>query len=159
MKHQISAIKELNEETPCDVYLCEDSTKVIQGNTTKVGKPIISCAIGTSCYHGLCDIGASISVIPYSLYLENKPDIDPIHMEETGITIQLANKEVISPLGMVRDVEVLVERLSTLLILLYLVAPKMHFVLLYLVDLSYILWVLKLVYQKRKYSLNVLEKD
>ncbi len=31
MKPQISAIKELNEETPCDVYLCEDSTKVIQG--------------------------------------------------------------------------------------------------------------------------------
>ncbi len=29
MKHQILAIKELNEETPCDVYLCEDSTKVI----------------------------------------------------------------------------------------------------------------------------------
>jgi hypothetical protein len=29
-------------------------------------------------------------------------------MEETGMTIQLANKEYISPLGMVRDVEVLV---------------------------------------------------
>jgi hypothetical protein len=56
MKHQISATKELNQETPCDVYLCEDSTKAIQGNTTKVGKPIISCAIGTSCYHVLCDI-------------------------------------------------------------------------------------------------------
>ena len=88
MTYQISAIKELNEETPCDVYLCEDSTEVIQGNTTKVGKPIISCAIGTSCYHGLCDIGASISVMPYSLYLKINPDIDPIHMEETCITIQ-----------------------------------------------------------------------
>jgi hypothetical protein len=53
MKHQISATKELNEETPCDVYLCEDSTKVIQGNTTKFGKPIISCAIGTSCVVGI----------------------------------------------------------------------------------------------------------
>jgi hypothetical protein len=30
MKHQILAIKELNEEITCDVYLCEDSTKVIQ---------------------------------------------------------------------------------------------------------------------------------
>jgi hypothetical protein len=45
IRHQIPAIKVLNEETPCDVYLCEDSTTVIQGNTTKVGKPIISCAI------------------------------------------------------------------------------------------------------------------
>ena len=86
-------IKQLNEEEPCDVYLCEDSTKVIQGKPTKPGKPIISCAIGTSCYHGLCDIGASISVIPYSLYMDIKPDIDPIHMEESSITIQLANKE------------------------------------------------------------------
>ena len=78
VQHQISAIKELSEEDPCDVYLCEDSTKVIKGNTTKVDKPIISVAIGTSCYHGLCDIGASINVIPYALYLEIKPNIDPI---------------------------------------------------------------------------------
>jgi hypothetical protein len=56
VKNQVLVIKELNEETSCDVYLCEDSTKIIQGNTTKVGKPIISCAIGTSCYHVLCDI-------------------------------------------------------------------------------------------------------
>ena len=87
VKHQVSVIKELNEEMPQDVYLCEDATKVIKGNTARVGKPIISCAIGTSCYHGLCDIGASISCIPYTLYLEIKPDIDPIQMEETGMTI------------------------------------------------------------------------
>jgi hypothetical protein len=62
-----------------------------------VGKPITSCAIGTSSYHGLCDTGASINVIPYTLYLEIKADIDPIEMEETDMTIQLANKEYISP--------------------------------------------------------------
>ena len=67
LNYQVSVIKQLSEEEPYDVCLCEDSTKVIQGKTTKVGKPIISCAIGTSCYYGLCDIGASISVIPYSL--------------------------------------------------------------------------------------------
>jgi hypothetical protein len=60
---QISVIKKLNEEDLFDVYLCADATKVIEGESSKVGKPIISCAIGTSCYHGLCDIGASISVI------------------------------------------------------------------------------------------------
>jgi hypothetical protein len=43
VNHQISSIKELNEQTPCDVYLCEDSTKIIQGKTTRTGKPIISC--------------------------------------------------------------------------------------------------------------------
>jgi len=104
----VAAIKELNEEEACDVYLCEDSTGVVKGNTNKCGKPIISITIGTSSYHGLCDLGASISTIPYSLYLEIRSDIDPIIMEETGITIQLANKVYISPLGMLRSVEVLV---------------------------------------------------
>jgi hypothetical protein len=112
MKPKVSIIKELNEENPQEVYLCDDATKVIKGNTTRVGKPIISCAIGNFSYHGLCDIGASIRIIPYTLYLEIKPDIDPIEMEETGMTIQLANKEYISPLGMVRDVEVLIVKIK-----------------------------------------------
>jgi hypothetical protein len=73
---------------------------------------MISCAIGTSSYHELCDTGASISVIPYTLYHEIKADIDPIEMEETRMTIQLANKEYISPLDMVRDIEVLVRKIK-----------------------------------------------
>jgi hypothetical protein len=75
-------IKQINEEDLADVYLCEDATKVIKGESARVGKPIIPCTIGTSYYHGLCDIGSSISVIPYSLYLEIKPDIDHIVIEE-----------------------------------------------------------------------------
>jgi hypothetical protein len=105
---QILVIKQLNEEDLVNVYLCEDATKIVKGESARVGKPIIPCAIGTSCYHGLCDIGSSISVIPYSLYLEIKPDIDPIVMEEAGMTIQLANKDYINPLGFLKDVEVLV---------------------------------------------------
>jgi hypothetical protein len=112
MKPEVSIIKELNEESPYEGYLCDDATKVTKGKTTRVGKPIISCAIGMSSYHGLCNIGASISVIPYKLYLEIKADIDPIEMEETCMTIQLANKEYIYPLGMVRDVEVLVGKIK-----------------------------------------------
>jgi hypothetical protein len=78
---QISVIKQLNEDDPVHVYLSEDATKIIKGESARVGKLIIPCAIGTSCYHGLCDIGSSISVIPYSLYLEIKPDIGPIIIE------------------------------------------------------------------------------
>jgi hypothetical protein len=112
MKPKVSIIKELNEQNSEEVYLCDDTNKVIKGNTTRVGKPIISCAIGTSFYNGLCDIGASINVIPYTLYLEIKADIfDPIEIEETGMTIQLANKEYVSPLGMVRDIGVLVGKI------------------------------------------------
>jgi hypothetical protein len=39
-------------------------------------------------------------------------DMDPIHMEERCITIQLASKEYMCPLGMVRDVEVLVGKIK-----------------------------------------------
>jgi hypothetical protein len=112
MKPEVSIIKEFNEENTHEVYLCDDATKVIKGNTARLGKPIITCAIGTSFYHGFCDIGASISIIPYTLYLEIKADIDPIEMEETGMTIQLANKEYISPPSVVRDVGVLVGKIK-----------------------------------------------
>ena len=97
-------------------------------------------------------------MIPYSLYMEIKPDIDPIHMEESGITIQLANKEYISPLGIVRDVEVLVGKIKYPADFIVLGCSQDEFVLFYLVDLSYILLELKLVYLKRKCLLNVQEK-
>ena len=58
-------------------------------------------------YHGLCDIGASISAIPFSLYQEVMHDISPVEIEEIDVTIMLANRDTISPLGIVRDVEVL----------------------------------------------------
>jgi hypothetical protein len=112
MKLEVSIIKELNEENSQEVYLCDGATKVIKGNTTRVGKPIISCAIETFSYHRLCDIGAIFSVIPYTPYLEIKFDIDPNEMEEKGMTIQLSNKEYISLLGMVRDVGVLVGKIK-----------------------------------------------
>ena len=67
VKSQVSIIKQLNEEDPVDVYLCDDANKVIKGNSAKVGKPVISSSIGTSCYHGLCDMGASASAIPIDL--------------------------------------------------------------------------------------------
>jgi hypothetical protein len=108
MKPEVSTIEELNKQNPYEVYLCDDAMKIIKGNTARVGKPIISCSIGTSSYHGLYDIGTSISVISYTLHLEIKADIDPIEMEDTCMTIQLTNKEYISPLGVVRDVGVLV---------------------------------------------------
>jgi hypothetical protein len=43
---QVLVIKPLNEEYLVDVYLCEDATKIIKGESARVGKPIIPCAIG-----------------------------------------------------------------------------------------------------------------
>ena len=72
-----------------------------------VGMPIISVKIGDHCYHGLCDMGASASVIPYDLYEEIKNEIAPAELEDIDVTIKLANRDTISPMGIVRDVEFL----------------------------------------------------
>ena len=69
--------------------------------------PVASVKIGDHCYHGLCDMGASASAIPISLYREIMHDIAPVELEEIDVTIKLANRDTISPIGIVRDVEVL----------------------------------------------------
>ena len=52
-------------------------------------------------------MGSSASAIPYSLYQEITGEISPCELEEIDVTIYLANRETISPIGIVRDVEVL----------------------------------------------------
>jgi hypothetical protein len=69
--------------------------------------PVISLKIGDHFYHGLCDIGASVSASPISLYQEIMNDIAQAEIEDIDITIKLANRDTIQPLGIVRNVEVL----------------------------------------------------
>ena len=38
------------------------------GHKPVVGMHVVSVKIGYHCYHGLCDMGASVSAIPHSLY-------------------------------------------------------------------------------------------
>ena len=52
-------------------------------------------------------MGASVSAIPFTLYQEITNDIAPIEIEDIGVTIKLANRDTITPLGIVKDVEVL----------------------------------------------------
>jgi hypothetical protein len=66
-----------------------------------------SVRIGDHCYYGLCDIGASSSAIPYELYKEIMHEIGSCELEDIDVVIQLANRETIFPIGIVRDVEVL----------------------------------------------------
>ena len=70
-----------------------------------IGMPVISVKIGDHCYHGLCDMGAS--AIPHTLYKEIMHDIAPAEIEDIDVTIKLANRDTISPIGIVRDVGVL----------------------------------------------------
>ena len=92
-----------------------------------VGMPVISVKIGDHCYHGLCDMGASASVIPYTLYQEIMHDIAPIELEDMDVTIKLANTDTIKPFGIVRDVEVLCGKVKYPADFLVLGSPQDYF--------------------------------
>src|SRR4051812_40142421 len=71
------------------------------------GTPVVSVKIGYHNYYGLCDLGSSVSAIPFTLYQEIMHEIQSCEIEDIDVTIHLANKQTISPVGIVRDVEVL----------------------------------------------------
>ena len=52
------------------IYFCEEAIRIAKPDKKDkhrhvVGMPVISVKIGYHCYHGLCDMGARVSVIPY----------------------------------------------------------------------------------------------
>ena len=80
----IAMVKDLLEEDMDGhvIYFCEEAARIAKpGKKDKhrpvVGMPVISVKIGDHCYHGLSDMGASVSAIPYTLYQEIMKDIAP----------------------------------------------------------------------------------
>ena len=94
------------------IYFCDEAARIAKPDTKEkykhvVGTPDVSVKIGDHYYHGLCDLGASVSVVPFTLYQEIVNDIALAEIEDIDVTIKLANRDTITPLGIVRDVEVL----------------------------------------------------
>ena len=77
-----------------------------------------------------------MSAVTYTLYQEIMDDIAPTEIEDIDVTIKLANRDTISPIGIVRDVEVLCEKIKYPANFLVLGSPQDDFVPLSLVDLS-----------------------
>ncbi|KAK1617117.1 hypothetical protein QYE76_022634 [Lolium multiflorum] len=104
-------VKDLVTENVEDghIIFCEDASNIVShpNKSKKTSVPMLSVRIGDHCYYGLCDIGASISAIPYELYTEIMHEIGSCELEDIDVVIRLANRETISPIGIVRDVEVL----------------------------------------------------
>ena len=98
--------------------------------------PVISVKIGDHCYHGLCDMGASASAIPHSLYKEIMHDIAPAELEEIDLQLSLPIKILFRQLGLLEMLKSCVGKLNILLTFLFLVPHKMTFVPLYLADPS-----------------------
>ncbi|KAK1604472.1 hypothetical protein QYE76_028145 [Lolium multiflorum] len=107
----VAIVKDLVTENVEDghIIFCEDASNIVShpNKPKQVSVPMLFVRIGDHCYYGLCDIGASISAIPYELYTEIMHEIDSCELEDIDVVIQLANRETISPIGIVRDVEVL----------------------------------------------------
>ena len=73
----------------------------------------IHCKIGNTKFeHAMLDLGASINVMPYSIYASL--NLGPL--EETGVIIELADRSNTYPRGVIEDVLVQVNELVFLLI-------------------------------------------
>ncbi|XP_051152008.1 uncharacterized protein LOC127265989 [Andrographis paniculata] len=71
-----------------------------------LGSYTIPCVIGTHEFsHALCDLGSSINLIPYSIFRELGVGV----VKPTRMQLQLADRSIRTPLGIVEDVPVQVE--------------------------------------------------
>ena len=92
-------------------FLTEQVSAIIQSkNPVKYkdpGSPIISVNIGGTCIDkALLDLGASVNLLPYSVYKQ----LGLGELKPTNITLSLADRSVKIPKGIVEDVLVKVEK-------------------------------------------------
>ena len=91
--------------------MIEQSTSLIRSNLPQKykdpGSPTISIVVGNSKLgHALVDLGASVNLLSYSVYVE----LGLGELEPTNITLQLADRSVKIPRGIVKDVLVQVDK-------------------------------------------------
>ena len=92
-------------------FLIEQVSSIIQCKTpTKhkdLGSPTISINIGGTCIDkALLDLGASVNLLPYSMYKQ----LGLGELKPTNITLSLADRSVKIPKGIVEDVLVKVDK-------------------------------------------------
>ena len=91
--------------------MTEQSTSLIRNNLPPkykdLGSPTISIVVGKlKLGHALVDLGASVNLLPYSVYVE----LGLGELEPTNITLQLADCSVKIPRGIVKDILVQVDK-------------------------------------------------
>ena len=94
-----------------EAFMTEQSTSLIRNNLPPKykdpGSPTISIVVGNSKLgHALVDLGASVNLLPYSVYV----DLGLGELEQTNITLQLADRSVKVPRGIAKDVLVQVDK-------------------------------------------------
>ena len=94
-----------------EAFMTEQSTSLIRNNLPPnykdQGTPTISIVVGNpKLGHALVDLGASVNLLPYSVYV----DLGLGELEPTNSTLQLADRSVKIPRGIVKDVLVQVDK-------------------------------------------------
>ena len=94
-----------------EAFMTEQSTSLIRNNLPPKYKdprsPTISIVVGNSKLgHVLVDLGASVNLLAYSVYVK----LELGELEPTNITLQLADRSVKIPRGIVKDVLVQVDK-------------------------------------------------
>jgi hypothetical protein len=91
IKSPVAIVKDLVTRNVEDEHIvfCEDASNIVShpSRSRKTCVPVLSVRIGDHCYYGLCDIGASSSVIPFKLYKEIIHEIAPCELEDTDVVI------------------------------------------------------------------------
>jgi hypothetical protein len=90
------------------VELDTETSTYVQGKVKakKVGKPILPCSFGGTSFYGLCDLGTGVNVIPYEFYLDIQDELEPASLENTDMTIMLADKTLRIPMGIVKNASI-----------------------------------------------------
>ena len=104
--------KKRNLEEPEIVALTKDCSAIIQNKLPeKLGDPgsfCIPCLIGTKNFSALCDLGSSVSVLPLSI----QSIMNLGEMRKTTMTLQLADRTLRKPAGILADVPVMVGKFA-----------------------------------------------
>jgi hypothetical protein len=94
------------------ITLTKDCSAVIKNQMPlkleDLGSFCVPCMIGKKKFKALCDLGSSVSVIPYSVC----KDMQLGTVDKTNMTLQLADRTSREPNGIISDVPVTVEKFS-----------------------------------------------
>jgi hypothetical protein len=92
------------------VELDTETSTYVQGKVKakSVGKTILPCTFGGTSYYGLCDLGTAVNVIPYEFYLDIQDELESAELENTDMTIMLADKTLRIPMGVIKDASIYV---------------------------------------------------
>lgn len=106
MKKKNGAKEPINDNT---AIMEKEVTSFVKGcvKTTDTGKPVVPCSFGRTSYYGLCDMGSSINVIPYTLYIKLRDEIYSCDLQSTDMEVKLADGSLRIPYGILPDVYVI----------------------------------------------------